>query len=127
MNIQNIETLTAKLEGLGFENTGYLLVKNISFRPQNFCLVIKANHLNNALNFHLFIQRNSTNDEYELLYYDANLLADTNTREQIINGIDIAELKAAMTRVDWKNAFDFNVKKLWNPGRQSKLGKRAKG
>ena len=111
MNIQNIATLAAKLEGLGFENTGYLLLKNISFSPQQFWLVVKAAHLNNALSFHLFIQRNSVNKEYELQYYDANLSAVTTETEQVINGVNISELITAMKRIDWKSAFDFTARK----------------
>lgn len=111
MNIQNIATLAAKLEGLGFENTGYLLLKNISFRPQQFWLVVKAAHLNNALSFHLFIQRNSVNKEYELQYYDANLSAVPNEGGQKINGIDITELVSAMKQIEWKDAFDFTIRK----------------
>lgn len=123
MNIQNIATLAGKLEGLGFENMGYLLLKNISFRPQNFCLVVKASQLNNALNFHLFIQRNGINNEYDLLYYDANLLADSNTGEQVIHGIDIAELRTAMTRIDWNSAFDLTAGKNLSLNELSNLEK----
>ena len=123
MNIQNIATLAAKLEGLGFENSGYLLLKNISFRPQQFWLVVKAAHLNNALSFHLFIQRNRVNKEYELQYYDANLSAVTNEREQVINGIGIAELVTAMKRIEWKSAFDFSIGKNLSISEKSNLEK----
>jgi len=111
MDIQNIAALSEKLEALGFEHLGYLLLKKISFRLQNFWLVSKANHLNKDLNFHLFIQRNSATNSYELLYYDAILQASSDTNDQLINGIDLGELKAAMAKIDWKNAFDLTTGK----------------
>lgn len=123
MNIQNIATLAAKLERLGFENTGYLLLKNISFRPQNFWLVLKAAHLNNALSFHIFIQRNIANGEYELQYYDANISAATNEREQVINGINLTELITDMGRIDWKNAFDFTTRRNLSVNEKSSFEK----
>lgn len=111
MDIQNIAALSGKLEALGFEHLGYLLLKKISFRLQNFWLVSKANHLNNDLNFHLFLQRNSVTNNYELLYYDAILRVSSEANEQVINGIDIGEIKTAMAKIDWKNAFDLTIAK----------------
>lgn len=108
MDIQNIAALSGKLEALGFEHLGYLLLKKISFRLKNFWLLSKANHLNNDLNFHLFIEKNDVTKNYELLYYDAILQAETGIDEQVINGIDISELKTAMTKIDWINAFDLS-------------------
>ena len=111
MDIQNIAALSGKLEALGFDHLGYLLLKKISFRLQNFWLVSKANHLNNDLNFHLFLQRNSVTNNYELLYYDAILKVSSEANEQVINGIDIGEIKTAMAKIDWKNAFDLTIGK----------------
>jgi len=111
MDIQNIAALSGKLEALGFEHLGYLLLKKISFRLQNFWLVSKANHLNSDLNFHLFLQRNSVTNNYELLYYDAILKVCSEANEQLINGIDIGEIKTAMAKIDWKNAFDLTIAK----------------
>ncbi len=111
MDIQNIAALSGKLEALGFEHLGYQLLKKISFRLQNFWLVSKANHLTNDLNFHLFLQRNSVTNNYELLYYDAILKVSSEANEQVINGIDIGEIKTAMAKIDWKNAFDLTIGK----------------
>jgi len=111
MDIQNIAALSSKLEALGFEHLGYQLIKKISFRLQNFWLVSKANHLTNDLNFHLFLQRNSVTNNYELLYYDAILKVSSEANEQVINGIDIGEIKTAMAKIDWKNAFDLTIGK----------------
>ncbi len=111
MDIQNIAALSGKLEALGFEYLGYLLLKKISFRLQEFWLVSKANHLNSDLNFHLFLQRNSVTNNYELLYYDAILKVCSKENEQLINGIDIGEIKTAMAKIDWKNAFDLTIAK----------------
>ena len=109
MDIQNITALSNKLEALGFDHLGYLLLKKISFRLQSFCLLSKANHLNSDLNFQLFIQKNVVTDNYELLYYDAILQVSSDTNEQFINGIDIGEVKIAMAKIDWKNAFDLTT------------------
>lgn len=111
MNIQNIATLASKLESLGFEHLGYLLLKKISFRLQNFWLVSKVNHLKSDLNFQLFIQKNVVTDNYELLYYDAILKLSSEASEHVINGIDIEEIKTAMAKIDWKNAFDLTTGK----------------
>jgi len=123
MDIQNIRALSDKLEALGFDHLGYLLVKKISFRLKNFWLVSKANHLNNDLNFHLFIERNDVTKSYELLYYDAILQAETGIDEQVINGIDIRELKTAMTKIDWKNAFDLSNGKSSTINEKTELSK----
>ena len=42
-------------------------------------------------------------------YYDAILQVSSDTNEQFINGIDIGEVKIAMAKIDWKNAFDLTT------------------
>ena len=110
MNIQNITQLAIKLEELGFENTGFQLLKKISFKPESFTLLVQTSHLDTALSFQLFIQRNKVNGEYELVYYDAFLQFGSVGKEQLINGVSLSELRKAMTEVDWVNAFDFSSK-----------------
>jgi hypothetical protein len=109
MNIQNIVTLAGKLEGLGFQNIGYLLLKKISFKPESFWLPMKVSKLNSALSFQLFIQRNNSRQEYELMYYDAFLQSGFGSTEKVINDVDINDLKLSMSKIDWKNAFDFSL------------------
>jgi hypothetical protein len=111
MNIQNIVALSEKLEGLGFQNIGYSLLKNISFKPKDFFLSVKVSNPNSALSFQLFIQKNNQREEYELMYYDAFLQSDVGSTEKVINDIDISHLKLSMSKIDWRNAFDFTLEK----------------
>jgi len=119
MNIQNIAALAGKLEELGFGNMGYLLLKKISFRPESFSLPVKNGQSNSPLRFQIFIQRKGKSGEYELMYYDAFLQPDSIKMKSLIAGVDISVLRNAMTKIDWRNAFDFTAGKHLSINEQS--------
>ncbi|HUZ57793.1 MAG TPA: hypothetical protein VMU83_03325 [Hanamia sp.] len=114
MNIENISSLIGHLQSLGFENTGYSLLKRISFRPQNFILSQKIEKGKDKLSFQLFFEKNARQGAYILLYYDAVLQKEMPLIDATINGINTTTLEKSMTEIDWKNAFDFITKKQLN-------------
>ncbi|MEP6845224.1 MAG: hypothetical protein ABI861_04445 [Panacibacter sp.] len=114
MNIQNIAALADQLESLGFENGGYSLLKRICFKPDNFHLSQKILKGKDQVNFQLFYKRDSKQNTYTLMYYDANLQKGMALQDSTINGINTAALEKRMSEIDWKNAFDFETKKQWS-------------
>ena len=66
------------------------------------------------LTFQLFFERDSRQNVYTLMYYDAILQKETALTDVTVNGINAAVLERSMSEIDWKNAFDFSAKKLWN-------------
>jgi hypothetical protein len=114
MNIQNIAALGEQLQSLGFENAGSALLKRICFMPDNFILSQRMEKGKDHLNFHLFFEKHSQQNAYVLMYYDAILQKETALIELTINGINTAVLEERMTEIDWKSAFDFDIKKQWN-------------
>ena len=114
MNIENISTLMKQLESLGFENSGYSLLKRISFKPENFILSQKIEMGKNKLSLQLFFEKDIKQDIYVLSYYDAILQKETPLIDAAINGINTANLEKSMMEIDWKNAFDFVTKKQLN-------------
>ena len=57
MNIENISALMEQLQSLGFENTGYSLLKRISFKPKNFILSQKIEKAKDKLSIQLFFEK----------------------------------------------------------------------
>lgn len=114
MNIQNIAALEVQLQSLGFENAGYSLLKRICFKPVSFFLSHKTEKGKDQLNTHLFFEKNSKQNAYVLMYYDAILQKETAMPETTINGINTANLEKRMAEIDWKTAFDFDIKKQWS-------------
>lgn len=114
MNVQNITALTEQLQSLGFENEGYLLLKRICFKPDSFLISQKIEKGKDKLTFQLFFERDSKQNVYSLMYYDAILQKETALIDVMVNGINAAVLERSIAEIDWKNAFDFNAKKLWN-------------
>ncbi|WP_394776872.1 hypothetical protein [Flavobacterium sp.] len=114
MNIENISALMRQLESLGFENSGYSLLKRISFKPENFILSQKIEMGKNKLSLQLFFEKDIKQDIYVLSYYDAILQKETPLIDAAINGINTANLEKSMMEIDWKNAFDFVTKKQLN-------------
>ena len=114
MNIENISALMRQLESLGFENSGYSLLKRISFKPENFILSQKIEMGKNKLSLQLFFEKDIKQDIYVLSYYDAILQKETPLIDAAINGINTANLEKSMIEIDWKNAFDFVTKKQLN-------------
>ena len=111
MNIENISALMGQLQSLGFENAGYLLLKRISFKPENFILAQKMEKAIDKLSFQLFFEKDLKQGIYVLSYYDAILQKETPLIDAAINGINTANLEKSMIEIDWKNAFDFITKK----------------
>ncbi len=114
MNIENISALMEQLQSLGFENAGYSLLKRISFKPENFILSQKMEKVKDKLSFQLFFEKDSKQDTYVLLYYDAILQKETPLVDTTINDINIANMEKSMAEIDWRTAFDFVTKKLLN-------------
>ena len=114
MNIQNISALAEQLQSLGFESAGYVLLKRICFKPDSFLISQKIEKGKDKLTFQLFFERDSRQNVYSLMYYDAILQKETALIDVTVNGINAAALERSIAEIDWKNAFDFNAKKLWN-------------
>ncbi len=93
MNIENISALIGQLQSLGFENTGYSLLKRISFNPQNFILSQKIEKAKDTLSFQLFFEKDIKQDIYVLSYYDAILQKETPLIDAAINGINTSNLE----------------------------------
>lgn len=114
MNIQNVCTLAEQLEILGFENKGSSLLKKMCFKPDNFILSQRIEKGTDHLNFHLFFEKKSNQNDYALMYYDAIFQKAIVLPDAIINGIDIGILDKQMAEIDWKEAFDFDAIKQWS-------------
>lgn len=114
MNIENVAALAAQLESLGFGDAGYLLLKRISFKPENFILSQKMEKAKDKLSFQLFFKKEVSIGMYVLLYFDAVLQKATPLINAAINGINTTILEKSMTEIDWKSAFDFVTKKQLN-------------
>ncbi len=93
MNIENISTLMGQLQSLGFENTGYSLLKRISFNPQNFILSQKIEKAKVKLSIQLFFEKDVRQGIYVLLYYDAILQKEGPLIDTVINGINTSNLE----------------------------------
>jgi hypothetical protein len=87
MNIENISALTEQLQSLGFEHTGYSLLKRISFKPENFILFQKIEKAKDKLSFQLFFEKDIRQEIYVLSYYDAILQKETTLIDALINGL----------------------------------------
>jgi hypothetical protein len=114
MNIENIEALADQLQSLGFENTGYSLLKRICFKPGSFFLSHKTEKGKDQVTIHLFFEKNSKQNAYVLMYYDAILQKEMSMPDATINGINTATLEKRMAEIDWKSAFDFDITKQWS-------------
>lgn len=114
MNIENISSLVEQLESLGFKNSGYLLLKRISFKPNHFTLSYGMDKGKDKLSFQLFFEKDGTQNSYALMYYDASLQKETALIDITINGINSANIEKSMAEIDWKTAFDFNTNKSLN-------------
>ena len=108
MNIQNISALAEQLESLGFENTGYLLLKRICFKPDSFILSHKIEKGKDRLRFQIYLEKDKKNNGYVLKFNDAVLQKGIELPHTIINGIDIMALDKQMDNIDWRKAFDLN-------------------
>lgn len=114
MNIQNVASLTEQLQEMGFGNSGYSLIKLICFKPANFFLLHKTEKGKDQLRFQLFFEKDDNQNAYVLRYYDAVIQKEFAIHDATISGINTGTLEKRIAEIDWKNAFDFNIKKPWS-------------
>lgn len=126
MNIQNISALAAQLETIGFENIGYSLLKRICLLPVNFIITEKTSKDSGQVIFNLYFQRGRNGTGYSLEYYDAVLQKELSFPDLQFEGINIEGIEENMKSIDWKAAFDFNIKKSFNPDDKSNYEKEQK-
>jgi hypothetical protein len=113
MNIENIAALAAQLQQLGFREMGTLLVKRICFKPDSFFVTHLIDKGDDKLQVELFFEKKK--DEYDLKWYDIAIPQKSSSQLPEINGIHIASLENQMATVNWKQAFELNEQKPWNP------------
>lgn len=126
MNIQNISALAAQLKAIGFENLGYSLLKRICLLPINFIIIEKISKQSGQVVFNLYFEKDKKGNSYSLEYYDAILQKELSFNDLQFEGISIASIEENMKNIDWKSAFDFNVKKSFNPDDKSGYEKELK-
>ena len=114
MNIQNIAALAEQINSLGFENAGYSILKRICFKPESFVIPQKMVKGKEQLIFHLCFEKESKKETYILKYYDAILQKEMSLSNATVNEIDISSLEKRLAEIDWKMAFDFEIKKQWS-------------
>lgn len=57
------------------------------------------------MTFHLYFEKDTVQNDYTLLYYDAKLQKESAIEMGIVSGVDMTSLNKEMTAVDWKKAF----------------------
>ncbi len=98
MDIQNIQILSEKLQGLGFgASVGQKILQHVSFRQSCFTIQYRVIKGKDVIRFHFFFQKN---EKYALLYYDAVLRKEIEIPVVVINSIDVNELDKRMN-IDW--------------------------
>lgn len=115
MNIQNIVALATQLETLGLSEMSSLLLKRICFKPESFTISTKLMKGNEQISFELYFEADVKVSEYILKFYDATLQKELTLPNTTINDVDIIDLDNRMKSVDWKSAFNLNMKKQWSP------------
>lgn len=123
MNIQNISALAAQLKIIGFENMSYSLLKRICLLPINFIITEKISKESGQVVFNLYYEKDKKGNGYSLEYYDAVLQKELPFTDLHFEGISIAGIEDNMKNIDWKMAFDFNLKKSFNPDDKSSYEK----
>lgn len=114
MNIENISELTLQLKTIGFENMAYSLLRRICLLPVNFIITENISKDSGQVVFNFYFQRAKNNNGYSLEYYDAVLQNNLSFFDLQFEGINIAVIEENMKIIDWKTAFDFNIKKSFN-------------
>lgn len=66
------------------------------------------------MRFHLFFEKDSKLNSYALLYYDAILQNEMDLTQTTMNGINTPAVEKRMAEIDWKIAFELDVKKPWS-------------
>jgi hypothetical protein len=115
MNIQNITSLAEQLQSLGIDNLGGCLAKHICFKPENFYLTHKISKGKELLEFRLHFEKRAKDGIYVLNYYDATLQQENILNVTVVSGIDIAGLEEKMEAINWKQAFNLDEKKKFDP------------
>lgn len=111
MNIQHIVSLIEMLQSLGFEkDLGYKLLKRICFQPSSFCIHQRIVNGKDIMNFSLFFERCSNEEEYACLYYDAILRKEINIPTTSVHGAIIRDLEKMMQEIDWSVDFEEEVR-----------------
>ena len=114
MNIQNIVSLAAQLTETGFEEMSSLLLKRICFKPENFTIssiVVKGKE---QMICELYFEKDKNTSDYVFKFYDAILQKETPVLQKEINDIDSGGLEKQMKEINWKAAFDLDIKKQWS-------------
>ncbi len=94
MNIQNITSLSDKLQSLGFEaSIGGKISQHICFKPASFTIQQSVTNGNDTMKFYLFFEREG--NAYSCLYYDAVL------RKEIEIPVEGNTLDKRMAEIDW--------------------------
>lgn len=119
MNIQNIATLALQLKSIGFDNMGYALLKRICLVPANFNISEKLIKEAGQASFNFYFEKESNDETYALLYYDAVLHRENLFTGITIDGINTRQTDEQMAQVDWKSVFDFTKRKSFNPDDKS--------
>ena len=114
MNIQNIVSLAAQLTQTGFEETGSLLLKRICFKPNNFTISSMVVKGKEQMSCELYFEKDSKTSDYVFKFYDAILQKEVSFIQTEINGVDPGILERQMKEINWKAAFDLDIKKQWS-------------
>jgi len=110
MNIQHIVSLIEMLQSLGFEkDLGYKLLRRICFQPSGFCIQQRIVKGKDIMNFSLFFERYSNEEEYACLYYDAILRKEINIPATSVHRAIIRDLEKMMQEIDWSIDFEQQV------------------
>lgn len=112
MDINNITTLAAQLQQLGFDSMGNILVKRICFKQNSFSIEKLMGKGEDKLYVELFFEKKD--DIYILKCYDIAIQQKPLLQLQEIDGIDITSLEDKMAVIDWKQAFNLSEEKIWN-------------
>lgn len=110
MNIQHIVSLIETLQSLGFEkDLGYKLLRRICLQPSCFCIQQRIVKGKDIMNFSLFFERCSNEEEYACLYYDAILRKEINIPATSVHGAIIRDLEKLIQEIDWHIDFEQQV------------------
>lgn len=119
MNIQNIIALAAQLKAVGFDNMGYPILKQVCLAPANFSLTEKLPKVPENILFTFHFEKQEKGESYKLLYYDAVLQQKLSVDNLSIEGVNVQDIDESMTKIDWKDVFDFSLLKPFNPDEKS--------
>lgn len=100
MNKENISSLMAMVEGMGF-GAGPMrsLLQHACLHAKSFTVKHTIPKGKDILNCSLYFEERS--GIYSCPYYDASLLKDISFPEKVVNGVNIADLDKRMASIDW--------------------------